>query len=284
MTKMAEIIEQFNASIIGLDELNPSKINCLNEKIRRTQDCLNELRKDVKLNGFDSPKEEIYFFKKQKPYIKGRLKFYVSLNKYYYEKPIGSKSKIRKYINLQLSLIRNENCKNNHFINYYKLEHTNKDNIYFLRGAAQFEVFIDNTTIYEDPEFCTLRGHLASKIVANDLLSQFYTKELEACKKKSEKQGISEVQKKQIPYLTWTASKTELVECLLGLNSVGAIGGGQLTIKQLQEISRDVFNVDIVNFYKIVEQIKARKGDKTRFLTKLAKKLQSIINSQILNL
>ena len=145
------------------------------------------------MNSFSSSKKEIHFFKYQKPYIKGRLKFYVNLNSYLLEKPGGCKSEQRKYVNLKLSHIATEYCKYIDFVNYYKLEESKRDQIYFLRGVEQFELFIDNTTIFEDPEFCTLRDHLASKIVANDLLIQFFTNELETLKKNNSKPPLQEV-------------------------------------------------------------------------------------------
>ena len=278
MTKIAMIIEQFDASIMKIEKSNETQLIKLNLKIKRTQDSLNELRLEVKLNSFVSSRKEIIFFKKQKPYIKGRLKFYVSVNTSFFEKPIGSKSEIRKYINLQLSMIRNENCKYNHFVNYYKLEDTNKDKIYFLRGVNQFDLFIDNTTIYEDPEFCTLRDYLASEIVANDLLNQFYIKELELLKTKNAKPKIQEIQNTQNYKILWTGTITELVELLIASNTDGAIGNGNLSLKQIKEICINNFGINPGNIYQIVEQITARKSNPTKFVDKLKISLINEIN------
>lgn len=267
------IIEQFDVSIIDIEKSNDSLLVQLNLKIKRTQVCLNELRQVVKLDGFTTIKKEIQFFKYQKPYIKGRLIFYVRLNSYLLEKPKGGKTKLGKFVNFQLSQITKEYCKYIDFVNYYKLEESKRDQIYFLRGVEQFELFIDNTTIYEDPEFSTLRDHLASKIIANDLLIQFYTNQLENLKKNNDKQEIQEVQKTTNSSIPWTGSKTELVELLKSLNSQKSIANGNLTVKQLNEICINFFGVDPGNIHKILEQIRSRKSNHAKFLEKLSKSL-----------
>ena len=271
MKKIALIIDKFDAAITEIEKTNSTQLIQLNQKIKRTKDCLNELRQEVKMNGFISTKKEIHFFKNQKPYIKGRLKFYVSLNSYLLKKPTGSKSKQRKFVNLQLSQIETENCKYIDFVNYYLLEETKKDHTYFLRGVEQFELFIDNTTIFEDPEFCTLRDHLASKIIAKKLLIQFYTNELENYKKKNSKQKIKEIQRSPNSVIPWSGTKTELIELISGLNSNKSIGNGNLSIKELNEICKVNFGIDPGNIYKILDQISARKMNPTKYLDKLVK-------------
>lgn len=273
MPKIASIIAKFDASIIEIDKSNHSQLISLNLKIKLTENCLNELRQEVKLNGFYSLKEEIYFFKKQKPYIKGRLRFYLALNAYLIEKPAGSKSKQRKYVDLQLSYIRLENCKYINFVNYYKLNETKNDKTYFLRGIDQFELFIDNSTIFEDPEFRTTRDHLASEIVANDLLTKYYTSALELLKNKNAKPTIQEVQNACCTIIPWTGTPTELIELLLGLNAKGAIGNGNLSIKEMEGICINNYGVYPGNTYQIVEQIKARKSNSTKFIEKLKNSL-----------
>jgi hypothetical protein len=280
MEKITKIIECYDSSIIDIDNSNANQLTQLNLKIKTTQNCLNELRQEVKANGFNTVKEEIKFFKYQKPYIKGQLKFYINLNTYLINKPSESNSKIRKYINLQIGEISNDNYHYLDFINYMRLEETNMDNTYFLTGNKQFEFFIDNSQLFEDPEFCTARDNLASEIIANDLLSQFYRNELEVHKKKNSKQKIKEVQKHPNSYFSWTGTKTELVELVSSLNSIGVIGNGNLNAKQLRIMCKELFNIDPGNIYNILEQIKSRKSNPTKFLDKLSKSLLNDLNYQ----
>lgn len=269
MKEIAMIIEKFDEDIHVIDKSDTNQFTQLNQKIKRTQNCLNALRSEVLLNSFDSPKKEIYFFKHQKPYIKGRLIFYLNLSSYLFEKPKVSKSAQRKFMNLKLSEISKEHCKHIDFVNYYKLEESKNDKTYFLRGVEQFELFIDNTTIFEDPKFSTLRDHLASKIVAYDLLIQFYAKELEGLKNKNTKPPIQEVQTHRDTSLKWTASNTELVEGLFALVEVGAINNGNVEMTKLVEFCKNHLGIDLGNIYNTFTQIKNRKKDPTKFIDKL---------------
>ena len=283
MPKIASIIEQFDVSINEIDKLNLDQLNSSNQKIKTTQKFLVLLRKEVIKNGFSSTQEEIDFFKNQKPYIKGRLKFYLALNDYYLNKPTGEKSKIRKYINIKLSKISNENCKYNGFRNYIKLEKIYKDNLYFLRTPNQLELLIEGTpfnnpNIFENPDFCTSRDHLVAKIVKNDLLTQFYTNELEINKKKNAKPLIQEVQP-NIPHnVTWTGSNIALFELFLSLKENKSLNHGNITIKELKNFAEFIFSKKMGNFYKYYQEIKSRKINNTKFLDNLKNSMQNKID------
>ncbi|SNR66247.1 RteC protein [Lutibacter agarilyticus] len=281
MKKIASIIECFDTSISEIEKSNLTQLLQLKKKINRTKNCLNELRREVLLNSFDSPKKEIYFFKHQKPYVKGRLIFYLNLNGYLHEKPKGSKSEQRKFVNLKLSEISKEHCRHIDFINYYKLEESKNDKTYFLRGEEQLELFIDNTTIFEDPEFSTLRDHLASKVVAYDLLIKFYEKQLESFKKKNSKPPIKEVRAQQDTGLKWTASNTDLIEWILPLIKAKAINNGNVEMSKIVEFCKNNFDVDVGNIYNTFSQIKNRKKDPTKFLDKLKIALLKTIDEDL---
>ena len=275
------IIDKFDAAITEIEKSNLTQLIQLNHKIKRTKGCLNELRQEVKLNGFISSKKEIQFFKYQKPYIKGRLKFYVKLNSYLLKKPTGSKSKQRKFVNLKLSQIETENCKYIDFVNYYQLEETKRDQTYFLRGVEQFELFIDNTTIFEDPGFSTLRDHLASKIIEKNLLTQFYKNELETLKKKNSKPPIQEVQMFNSPNkVHWTDPNIGAIEMMVSLKAKGALNNGNISMKELKDFTESIFNQKFGNFYKTYGEIKSRKTNTTKFLDSLKESLQNKINSE----
>lgn len=277
MKNISMIIDQFDVSIRKIEKSNLTVLTKLKQKINTTQDCLNELRQEVKSNSFSSSKKEIHFFKHQKPYIKGRLRFYININNYLLEKPVGSKSKLRNHINLQLSKLESENYKYLDFIKYFRLEETKLDHIYFLRGVNQLEFFIDSTSIFEDPEFRTTRDHLSAKIIAHDLLTQFYTNELESFKKNKDKYQITEVKQLQSSDLSWTGSKTDCVELAYSLCASRAINNGDIDMKKIIKQFEIFFNINLGNFYKTYHEIKEREKDPTRFLQKLTIDLSSKI-------
>ena len=80
MKKIAKIIDDFDKKIIDIKNSNLNKLSKLKENIRISKNCLMQLRLELRKSGFNSKREEITFFKYQKPHIQGRLNFYLKLN------------------------------------------------------------------------------------------------------------------------------------------------------------------------------------------------------------
>jgi len=73
--------------------------------------------------------------------------------------------------------------------------------------------------------------------------------------------------------LSWTASKTDLIELIYALKVSGSINGGDSQIKQLTDVFGKLFNVDLGNYYKTYADIKNRNKEQTKFLLKLTSNL-----------
>jgi len=73
--------------------------------------------------------------------------------------------------------------------------------------------------------------------------------------------------------LSWTGSKTELVELLYGLNAAGAIRNGQAEMKKLVEVCKELFGIDLGNIYKTYSEIKLRENEPTKFLDLMKNRL-----------
>jgi len=278
MKKIATIIDDFDKSIYDVNRSNLNKLSKLKENIKISKNALQQLRLEIRRNDFKTFKSEIKFFKYQKPYIQGRLNFYIKLNKYLLKYPPAGKLKQENYIYKELKKLETYRKKYLVFIKYYKLKEQHLDKLYFLRTNNQLDFFIE-TILYDDPEFSTSHDHLASQIICQDLLTKFYTKELETLEVKNIEIKVEEVKPEIFNNLTWSASKTDLTELLFALNAAGAIKNGSSEIKKLQEISKELFDIDLGNMHKTFEQIKARKKDPTKFLDKLKLSLSNEINS-----
>jgi len=223
MKKIARIIDDFDKKIIDVKNSNLNKFNKLKENIRIAKNCLMQLRLELRKSGFNSKREEITFFKYQKPHIQGRLNFYLKLNFFLIEYPPVDSNKQRNFINNELNKIDVEKAEHKIFIKYYKLKESKLDHFYFLRGNNQLDLFMNSNYHLEDPEFSTSHDHLVSQIITQDLLTKFYAKQLKTLTTDESNVVIEEVKPKILRDLSWTASKTDLVELIYALNSSGAI-------------------------------------------------------------
>ncbi|WP_457617578.1 RteC domain-containing protein [Lutibacter sp.] len=281
MKKIAKIINDFDEKIIGIRNSNLDKLSKLKENIRISKNCLMQLRLELRKSGFNSKREEITFFKYQKPHIQGRLNFYIKLNSFLLEFPTVDNNKQRNFIKNKLHKIDVEKAKNLDFIKYYRLNENKLDYIYFLRGNNQLDLFFNSNYHLEDPEFSTSHDHLVSQIITQDLLTKFYAKQLNTLTINESNVIVEEVKPTILRDLSWTASKTDLVELIYALNSSGAIKNGQAEIKKLSKICKELFDIDLGNIYKTFSEIKLREKDSTKFLDHLKLSLTKKINSDL---
>ena len=74
-------------------------------------------------------------------------------------------------------------------------------------------------------------------------------------------------------HLTWTASKSSLVELLYSLHLTHAFNGGNIELSEIVKSVEKILNIDLGNFYKTISEIKNRKNEKTKFLHLLTENL-----------
>ncbi|AMC11936.1 hypothetical protein Lupro_11950 [Lutibacter profundi] len=281
MKKIARIIDDFDKKIIDIKNSNLNKFSKLKENIKISKNCLMQLRLELRKSDFNSKREEITFFKYQKPHVQGRLNFYIKLNSFLLEYPIIDSNKQRKFINKELKKLDAEKGKNLDFIKYCRLNENKLDYFYFLRGNNQLDLFINSNYHLEDPEFSTSHDHLVSQIITQDLLTKFYAKQLKIITINQKNVIVEEVKPTILRDLSWTASKTDLVELIYALNSSGAIRNGQAEIKKLSNICKELFDIDLGNIYKTFNEIKLREKDSTKFLDHLKFSLTKKITSDL---
>jgi len=212
-----------------------------------------------------SPRDEIHFFKKQKPYIRGKLIFYLELNDFLIDYPVTKISDQRSYINEQIAKLKAKRAEDFQFAKYCKLEATKFDQIYFLRADHQLDLFMNKDL--DDPEFSTSHDFLAAQIVTFDLLMTFYVEELSLLKPKKGNVVIEDIKSPIFDTLKWNGTKTDLVEFIYGMDASGAVGNpGPANIKKMVKLTQLAFKIDLGNYQKTFNEIKARNKDQTRFM------------------
>ena len=269
MKKIASVIEYFDKSISEIKTKNYSKLFELQKKIELSFESLSKLRAIVRNQGFSTEKEEINFFKNQKPYIQGSLNYYQKLNTYLLKQPFGSPMQQIEFINIELNDLDSKNCLNLNFVKYLRLKKTEIDYLLFLRKNNQFDLFLDSSHHIDDPEFSTNHDYLVSKIITRDLLRKYYLKELDSLQMEINGINTNEFKQEALKDITWTASNTDLVEALFSFIALGAINNGNVDVPKMVEACKYIFDIDLGNIYNIFAQIKNRKKDPTKFLDKL---------------
>ena len=167
--------------------------------------------------------EEIEFFKTVKPRICHRLIYYRKIYNIEMNRPVGSESQ-RSYLIDEIRGINRYNEKRSDFVRYYRSGLTHLDALYYLRGNLDTALYLESFHHERDPSFSTNCDFMAARLLANERLIRYLTKELKVC-------------------LTWKATKTELTELLFALDSRKAFGDVPLT--RLSEYVQRAFNIEL---------------------------------------
>ena len=108
--------------------------------------------------------------------------FYNNQLKYQVSKPNTTNSILKNYFKNELKKLESKKHKNLKFYQYYKHKSTFLDHLYFLRENKQLDLFSIDVSIYLDSEFHTSHDKLAAEVIAYDLLTNFYKKEISKLK------------------------------------------------------------------------------------------------------
>jgi hypothetical protein len=224
---------------------------------------MEQLRNHVMDNPFSSKKDEIHFFKKLKPRFYAVLIYYLKVYKIEIGMPTGSNE---IYLQGEQKKINGFFFKHLEFIQYLRSGSNYLDEIYFLRGRR--EVYVHSNPWYFDidPGFSTGFDHVVARVLANDRLDGYLNDALSLLKANS--RDFS-----QNTPLTWTGSKTGLVELIYACQSSGVFNNGDADIRQISDFLQRSFNVSLGNLYRVFQEIRIRKKGRTFFLDQLREKL-----------
>ncbi len=272
MKKIIPLIEKHKAqqqkTIYDKVSIKEIKIQLL-----QTKDLLNELRVKVRETKFNNKEEEIIFFKYTKPEIYANFIVLSNQLDYLINRPNTTYSILKNYVLKELKKLENKKRKNKEFYKYYKQDSTYLDHIYFTRENQQLEIFTSDLLTHLDVEFYTSHDTLAAEVLAYDILTGFYKKEIQKIEKLES--GLFEENSKVVNNsFEWTTNKTDLVELIYSLKVSGAINYGNISTKEMVEMFSSFFNIELPNFYKTYTEIKSRNKERTKFLNKLADNLQ----------
>tara|TARA_R110002020_G_scaffold430772_1_gene640474 strand:+ start:7205 stop:8095 length:891 start_codon:yes stop_codon:yes gene_type:complete len=266
---LLKIIEDFKNEILEIEESNVNDFNVVEKGITISRKYLQKLRLCIRDNNFKNKENEITFFKKHKPYVYSRLKFYAKLYNFLINRPAGTIQSQQIFIDEEIQKLQESNRRNIDFIKYYREESTVLDEFYFIRGKDKISLVSDTSHFYTDAEFSTSHDNAIAKIMAYDLLINHYVQELSYLRDQS--YGISNKLNTLAngERLGWTASKTDLIELIYALQASGAIKSGTAGIKEMASACEDIFELNLGNVYRTFLEIRERKIDQTKFIDRL---------------
>lgn len=250
-----------------IEEIERAEISSMTKSLeasRVLKEAYSQLKAFVLSYTFPNEEEEILFFKEIKPRLCFRLIYYRKLYNIEMDRPTGTE-KQREYLSEILNDINKYNHKRLDFIRYYRSGSSHLDTLYFLRGKADTEQYMETFSYEFDPDFSTNCDFKVAKILSNDMLSDYLMGEIEALN------DINNLIMGSFGFpaikLTWKGTKAEFQEQILAWD--GAATFGDVPFTQLHSYMQNVFNIQVDGkLSRVLDDLKTR-NEPTPFINKL---------------
>ncbi len=259
--------EQLNFIDLEIDD----QIKKCEQAITVILKSINELKKAATKTNFKSKSEEIQFFKEVKPLFTSKLIYFNLVYRIEMKKPNGGNKILKKYYNNELLKLKAFFDNELEFYQYYRSGSTYLDYKYFLRGEVDIKLALDSYYFESDMSFATSHDFKVATILANDLIELYLENQLLMLENN---ENSEKSQRKPNVKLTWTGSKVALIELIYALHTEGVFNNGAADLKDIAEYFEHTFEIDLGQYRRVFLEIRARKNDRTKFLTTLNDYLQ----------
>lgn len=256
------------AQIERIQSEEKDKIESAKACVEVCKTSIRKLREDIVANGFLSKEQEIEFFKIIKPKFHSRLLFYWKIYTTELNRPTGSKEVVRDFLLKEFYKLKLFFESHTSFYHYYRSGDTSYDEQYYTRHGKDLKGHIQFMYVDADPNFSTIYDYQVTRILRNEMLSDYLNKEIAII----ESPPIPESTTVKPP-LIWSDSKVAFAEMVYAFHASGVFNSSQADIKTVTETLAKAFNVQIGNIYKVLEEIRLRKKNRTVFLDHLKNNL-----------
>jgi hypothetical protein len=264
-----KIVELLNEKLILLKSESKPSIVMFEKAKGLCVLSLWELKDIINKIDFLDQDEEILFFKTIKPQVLSKLIFYDKLLSLESRRPKAFHMQ-EEYLKLKIKELNNYFEENNALYLYYWKSDSSIDEFFFLRAnkkqTISYEIYIGCA----DPDFSTQHDFTFACIIAYENLIKYLENELD----KLQYQGsVPAIYSRST--MKWTGNKIDLVEIAYGLHATGTINNGNIDIKEIIEAFSNLFNIELDDFYRTYQDIRARKTERIKFIDKLKQSLQN---------
>ncbi|MCL9810006.1 RteC domain-containing protein [Flavobacterium luminosum] len=259
---LSDLNEQLNFIELEID----NQITRCESSIEIILKVLINLKNLISKFKFKSETEEIQFFKEIKPQFSSKLIYYNMVYKIEMKRPNGGNRIVKKYFQNELQKLKAYFDNELDFYKYYRSGSSYLDHKYFLRGKFDIKLALDSYYFETDASFSTSHDFKVARILANDLIQLYIEDQLIMIENKD---LGDKSQRKPNTKLIWTSSKVALTELIYALHSEGVFNNGAADLKDIAENFEHIFEIDLGQYRRTFLEIRARKNDKTKFITTL---------------
>ncbi|MEO6870411.1 MAG: RteC domain-containing protein, partial [Ginsengibacter sp.] len=266
------LYEEMENKIEGVNQKQGNSLQKYREIAEIILGCVARLKAFIIEFTFSDKDQEIKFFKTIKPKFLSKLIFHQKVFTIQSHLPPSTMGDIREYYYNELKKLKDFFKTNDELLTYYKSQATSYDEIYFLRKEPESWLLLTMEGYETDVNFTTVYDYKISRLIAYEALGEFITSAIDELEMKPGVSFSRQITSKQ-NVVNWTASKVALVELLYALQSAGACNNGNIDLKQMASHFEKIFNIDLGNYYRVFQEMRIRKLNRTTFLDQLKDRL-----------
>ena len=236
--------------------------------LKITREALKRLRAHVHDLKLKDKAEEIPIFKYIKPSFYQWQIYCTELYNIETNLPHGDAEKQAAFLEQELHYIERFFRQYAFLYQYYKLNATELDNLYFIRGAEVQSILLPEVPDL-DPDFSTSCDYLFSKFKALEALKDWLLERMLLLRKKNiDPQSLSG--NIRTGDMNWTGDTIDLAEIGLGFYHTGKLNNGTAGLGEIFRWLEETFHVNIgVPAKRFAELRKRKRLSRTRYLNEM---------------
>lgn len=253
--------ESLLANLSHINDMGITPVKKLNLLSSTVKSALAEMKIILLQNPFTDQSEEISFFKHDKPQFVCEIIFAQEIFSIEKDKPSGDETVIKNFYEQELRLIKRFFMHHQFLYQYYQLEGSDLDHLFFVRGAKSSDLLAGDPVDY-DPAFSTSADYLFAKFMAYEKVQDYLMENIYG----QGKITSPFISKKGRP-LEWTGDKSNLIELAYAIYDTMQINKGEVDISDIIDWLEQSLQVSLGRYYKRFSEIRMRKNiSRTRYL------------------
>jgi RteC protein len=252
--------EKINA--ILKDEQRP--IRQAQQAIQVSQDALHQLRQSLPKFPFANLSDQVRYYKEIEPFFAARVIFFTRILLLETGRPLGDRAIIEGYLHREWQHIHEFHTQHSFLCRYILADETWLDEKLFV-SPGQWGISEPNPHLL-DPLLHNATGTIAL-FHAHELMQEYLlTAEEELHQPRDRKQ-------RNIAKLTWTDSKSALIELAYAIQSAGSFNDRKADLREIIECFQTAFHIDLGHYPRVFQEILSRKTGYTTYIDRLRDKL-----------
>jgi len=274
------LLDQLTDQLAAISQEKPENaIRRAQVSMQACRETMSVLQENILQHGFQDQAEEIYFFKEVKTKFYSRLIYYHKVYNIEISRLVGSIDDQKAYFQKEFDHVKSFYDDNKFWFQYHRAAETYLDEKLFLRHRQDTPLIWRIYDINTHPSFTTGYDYIFSRIISNEWLVDYLHKAMQTLHAPLNSVSNDTNENPSFKSLTWTESKTGLLELIYACKAIGAFNGGKATTKDISDYLQQVFNIELSNPSRMFQEILRRKTGNTNFLDRLKDGYLKLIDS-----